>query len=246
MGRDESRVRASADPDADYLTQYDYSLDRDRMTRVSGPGLPNNGANYEYVANSHLLWRTKFKQNTSVKARTVRVYEGSRDLLERIRNKWGSTTRSFYQYANDELGRRKWVYRDGTAFSGDHADVWGYNARNELTLSERYDTFDPNDPNNPSDNVPGLDREYGYDPIGNRDWSKTGTDPNTAYTTNDLNQYTAMTDPNESFSYDAEGNLTEDGDFKYTWDARNRLIRVEPAFRSAGETRGATFAFDAS
>jgi hypothetical protein len=45
---------------------------------------------------------------------------------------------------------------------GDHADVWHYNERNELTGSGRYNTFDPNDPNN-------------------------------AYATNNLNQYTATT-----------------------------------------------------
>jgi hypothetical protein len=49
------------------------------------------------------------------------------------------------------LCRREWVYRDGTAFGGDHADVWGYNDRNELTDSDRYNTFDPNNPGSPSD-----------------------------------------------------------------------------------------------
>lgn len=242
-------VGTAADPDADYKTTYTYNQGADHMIRVEGPGLPNNGANYEYLADSHLLWRTKFKQGPSVQARTVRVYEDSRDLLERVRNKWGTATRSFYQYANDELGRREWVYRDGTAFSGDHADVWGYNARNELRLSERYDTFDPNDPNNPSDNVPGLDREYVYDPIGNRDWSKTGTDPNTAYATNNLNQYTATTDPNESFTYDDDGNLTEVGGIgvspvSYTWDAENRLTCVAPASSPVNGDKKVEFIYD--
>jgi hypothetical protein len=41
---------------------------------------------------------------------------------------------------------------------------------------KRYNTFDPNDPNNPSDPNHAFDRAYAYDPIGNRDWSKTGTD----------------------------------------------------------------------
>jgi len=109
-------------------------------------GLPNSGANYEYLADSHLPLRIKFTQGASVIARTVREYEPNRPLLTSVRNKWGTATRSYYRYANDELGRREWVYRDGTAFAGDHADVWDYDARNELTRSLRYNTFDPNSP----------------------------------------------------------------------------------------------------
>ena len=160
-------------------------------------------------------------------ARIVRTYEDDRDLRTKVENKWGSsTTRSLYWYGNDSLGRREWVYRDGTAFGGDHADVWSYNARNELRLSERYDTFapDPNDPNEPADPDHAFDRAYAYDPIGNREWSKEGTDPNTAYATNNLNQYTVTQAPSESFTWDDDGNQTRVGGtgvspVNYTWDA---------------------------
>jgi len=33
----------------------------------------------------------------------------------------------------------------------------------------------------------------------------------------------------EMFGYDADGNLTNDGRFAYTWDAENRLLNVETA-----------------
>jgi RHS repeat-associated protein len=33
----------------------------------------------------------------------------------------------------------------------------------------------------------------------------------------------------EQFSYDADGNLTNDGRWSYTWDAENRLVRMEPS-----------------
>ena len=234
-----------SDPDADYGATYEYDEGADRLTKVKGPGLPNNGANYECVADSHLLWRTRFKENSTIVATTLRNYEEHRDLLTSVRNKWGSETRSFYQYANDELGRREWVYRDGTVFAGDHADVWQYDERNELTSSLRYNTFDPNSPGSPSDPNHAFDRGYGYDPIGNRDWSKTGTDPNTAYTRNNVNQYTATTNPSESFSYDADGNLTHVGGMgvspvTYTWDAENRLTCVQtgdPNTPANGDTK---------
>ena len=31
----------------------------------------------------------------------------------------------------------------------------------------------------------------------------------------------------EVFSYDLDGNMTSDGRWNYTWDAENRLIKVE-------------------
>ena len=46
----------------------------------------------------------------------------------------------------------------------------------------------------------------------------------------------AAEDP-EGFVYDADGNLIEDGRWKYTWDAENRLIEMEET-RSDSETPG--------
>ena len=51
------------------------------MIRVTGPGLPSSGANYEYLVDSDLIQRIKFKQGTTVKARVIRSYESDRDLL---------------------------------------------------------------------------------------------------------------------------------------------------------------------
>jgi hypothetical protein len=53
------------------------------------------------------------------------------------------------------------------------------------------------------------------------------------YCTNDVNQYLHTDDvadtcpdpdpetPTESFSYDPDGNLIQDGGFSYTWDGEN-------------------------
>ena len=69
--------------------------------------------------------------------------------------------------------------------------------------------------------------DYNYDPIGNRlTYTVTGG-TQTSYTCNNLNQYTVTANPAETFTYDADGNLTNDGTFSYTWDAENRLITVE-------------------
>ncbi len=49
----------------------------------------------------------------------------------------------------------------------------------------------------------------------------------------------------EEFTYDADGNLTSDGRFRYTWNGENRLIRAEELY--APDTRDAyviTYAYD--
>jgi len=55
------------------------------------------------------------------------------------------------------------------------------------------------------------------------------------YVPNALNLYASINDPNdpetptESFTYDEDQNLIEDGSFEYTYDAENRLVEVVPA-----------------
>ena len=48
----------------------------------------------------------------------------------------------------------------------------------------------------------------------------------------------------EQFSYDADGNLTNDGHWSYTWDAENRLIKMTNN-TGAGPKYGLSFAYDA-
>jgi YD repeat-containing protein len=109
-------------------------------------------------------------------------------------------------------GRRSYVIRTGGAFAQGHQDAWGYNDRDELTGSLRYDNTTPGSTQDP---VAALDRVYAYDPIGNRTLSRDGTDPNTVYTANNLNQYdpvTKQTSPKQTaqrLEYDADGNLVE-------------------------------------
>jgi len=67
-----------------------------------------------------------------------------------------------------------------------------------------------------------ADANYYYDPVGNRrKVEKNGT---TNYTANNLNEYTAV--GGASYSYDNNGNLKNDGTYKYYYDCENRLIDV--------------------
>jgi RHS repeat-associated protein len=82
---------------------------------------------------------------------------------------------------------------------------------------------------------------FTYDPLGNR-IEHTDTTPGQPalverYETNNLNQYTHVADI--SLSYDLNGNLIDDGKQRYTYDAQNRLVKVESAAIRA------EFAYDA-
>ena len=60
-----------------------------------------------------------------------------------------------------------------------------------------------------------------------KDYAALTSNAAVTYTANDLNQCDSTTYPTEAFTYDDDGNLTQDDTFDYTWDAENRLIRVE-------------------
>ncbi len=212
--------------------------------------LPPGGVEYSYLANSDLIERLEYKDGMQATiAETVRTYEPDRDLLASVENK-GSVgvppvTVSMYAYQNDNLGRRTSVVRTGSAFappmgSGDHFDLYAYNDRNELTGSTGYFGTDPGQTGSPMASM-GRDLDYSYDPIGNRVDSSVDAGTPTAYCANAINQYTATHDgtgtcpqpanPVESFTHDLDGNLTQDGDYFYSYDAENRLVAVaEPTF----------------
>ncbi len=63
---------------------------------------------------------------------------------------------------------------------------------------------------------------YVYDALGNRTEEDDGN--SLSYTPNTLNQYSAV--GATTYSYDTNGNLTDDGNYLYYYDCENRLIDV--------------------
>jgi hypothetical protein len=125
----------------------------------------------------------------------------------------------------------------------------------ESTMSELYQANGAS----PAEGFDGLDRQTGFargtlsqdyrsitsasrtqswtlDGQGN--WSSVTTDS----TPEDLEHNAANEITSEGFAYDTAGNLTSDGQFNYTYDAWNRLVRVE----TVGEAPElvATYAYD--
>ena len=98
--------------------------------------------------------------------------------------------------------------------------------------SQRFFGSDLSDRSRP---VPNRSFGYSYDPIGNRLSSAEdadGTPVVTLYESNELNQYvqTSNAVSSTSFEYDADGNMTFDGRFRYSWNGENRMIRAEETF----------------
>ena len=80
-----------------------------------------------------------------------------------------------------------------------------------------------------------------YDPIGNRkSYQGDNIEGALVYTTNELNHYTATSQPAEAFEYhgnvaqENDGNLTRDGKYDYTYDGENRLTLVTPRSPTIG------------
>ncbi|MBI5864945.1 MAG: hypothetical protein HZB38_10660 [Planctomycetes bacterium] len=209
----------SATPDALYSAGYDYDAATGLLSRVSGPGLPDNGANYSYLPNSPLLERTTFKDaSQTVIAEWTRSYEPNRSVLTRLSNVASALASplSQYDYASDALGRRKWTVRSGAAFDGvnshalPHYDAYTYDSRGELTASTRYRNNAPPSTDLPA---PAKNRTYAYDEIGNRTSTLEGTTRNGTWNANELNQIDTYLVANPSsgrvFTYDDDGNITE-------------------------------------
>ncbi len=73
----------------------------------------------------------------------------------------------------------------------------------------------------------GFDLRCQRDPIGNRTAStstETGSSVTRNYTSNQLNQYTAIDSPAQAPTYDFDGNMLNDGTWTFTWNGENRII----------------------
>lgn len=232
-----------------------------RLDQLSGSGLPAGGIGYLRAASSNLVEWLEFRADPGIGgtlATTHRAYDSDRNLVDYVENRLRppASPLAKYDYRNDDLGRRRGVEYTGSVFIFPASfDLWGYNSRSELNSSRDYSGTYTDSPNPATEQVP-RSRLFHYDNIGNRTDRTQGT--NTLYycveqpgTGLSLNQYTCTDDasgtcpspptPSESFTYDADGNMTGDALYTYEWDAENRLVAVVP--RSTSHRR-LTFVYD--
>ena len=150
------------------------------------------------------------------------VYDANGQLLQ-VCNAFPTNIVSQYDYTYDPAGRRSERYHSGSAFVTPDQICYDYNFRSELTnaVASVYASYN---------------FAYNYDDIGNRLWAIENTNE-TAYSVNNLNQYTAIEEDADTFvpQFDADGNQTliktKTGVWQATYNGENR-----PVYWSNGAT----------
>ena len=208
-------VGIAADTDADYTVAYGFDA-QGRMDAVTDP---NQSFSYGYLADSNLI-----ETMTSPVHSTTYTYEDECNVKTVVDNTVNLISASKYSYIYDELGRRSSRAQEGSAFAQASFDAFDYNDRSEVIDSQRYLGTDLSDLTGP---VASDAFAYEFDPIGNRTQSSKGIQPVVEYATNEVNQYTAITGMSiPPDHHDEDGNLVDQGNWVYKWNAENRLIEA--------------------
>jgi RHS repeat-associated protein len=152
-------------------------------------------------------------------------YDGFRRPTDISHKTSGNTERAGFEYgwdANDNP-----TYEERRHLSG-HGDVYTYDKANRLMTVLR-DCADPSaEVASPGSYSYDKKLEYDMDDVFNLTAYKVtpygGSTTNTSYTTNSVNEYTAIgaTSP----TYTDNGALKDDGTYKYKYDAHDRLTEV--------------------
>lgn len=120
------------------------------------------------------------------------------------------------------LGTQTWLLTFDAA-SRITGQMDGGNANNSATYG--YDALD----RLTSAVLPNTHYGYGYDPTGNRTSQTSGSTTRTYSTDAGSNRLTGLTNPSQSYQYDANGSVTHDGVNQYGYDARGRLTQATTA-----------------
>ena len=175
-------------------------------TKQSSISLNSNVlASFNYDKNG-MTTETKFGNN---KTSIVNAYKGTSTQLQTEKFYTTSTTTPWLKntYGYDANGQII------TLANSMGTTSYTYDAINQLT-KETLPT--------------GQVNSYTYDAVGNRTSkavTKNGVTTTTNYTFNEANQMTKA--GSQAYTVDANGNLTNDGRYQYTWNAFNQLTEVK-------------------
>ncbi len=210
-----------------------------RLTQISYPGsaAPQVSYGYDLRGNLNSVSKTGFSvaytrrlddrivgMSYSNGVSNERSYDLDGRLTETLYRKGISAPFSKAAYTLNSLGQRISVER-----ANGYGDTFGYDAKDQLTGID-YEVPTP------STGGSGLySGSFAYDAMGNRTSASTGFRPLETYSANNLNQYTSVSSYSAAPAYDADGNMTSVDGIDLTWDAENRLIRIEPIFPVAGD-----------
>ncbi|MCK4390438.1 MAG: hypothetical protein KAV83_09410 [Desulfobacterales bacterium] len=240
----------------DYTVTYSYDVN----ARVIQEDQPGGSVHYSYdAANGRRTItypgsRTVTEQYDSRRRLTTLTDENGIHLLD---NSFDTTSQRLTgmtygngiiaQYSYDTEGLSRLIYKKGSAELIDYGytrDASGKvteeknNLKSDQTKNYTYDTLGRLIQVTLGESDPDI-TSFSLDPNGN--WlSKTVDGAATPYTVNVLNQY--LSEGGTALGYDSNGNLNDDGDFTYTYDAINRLVSIA---EKASGNEVATYTYDA-
>ncbi|MBC7369573.1 MAG: RHS repeat protein [Undibacterium sp.] len=214
-------------------TQVSYDYDaRSRLTTIDTRGGGRTPlATYAYDAQGRITQLTR--DNGVVSTYT---YDMARQLTN-VTHANGGIVLAGSVYTLDVLGRRtRQTREDGIT------ETYGYDITSQLASAD-YGAGSPL-----AKAAAPVNREtFAYDAVGNRTQVgrvvSNAPSESASYTANSLNQYAQVS--GVRFSYDVNGNLINDGNQSYRYDAQNRLIATESINAVTGTMR-AEFNYDAS
>jgi RHS repeat-associated protein len=219
-----------------------YNVDS-RLTQIDYPGLSAPQVTYGYslrgqlssVATSafNVAYTRRLDEHISAMSYSngvdnQRSYDLDGRLTETLYRRGSSAPFSKAAYTLNKLGQRTSVER-----ANGSGDSFSYDSKDQLT-GIGYEV--PTPANGGTAQYAGS---FAYDAMGNRTSASDGFNPAVTYTTNNLNQYTSRTSASSAVNptYDADGNtLTSDG-LSLTWDAENRLTKIQPIAAAQGDRR---------
>ncbi len=165
-----------------------YAFTYDGASRLLSASDGTHSATYDYLTGSSLVEHIYFTNNTTRVMTTSKSYDGL-NRLTRIGSADGQgATLSSFGYALNTANQRTSVTNADSSYW-----VYGYDELGQVVSGKKYW----------SDGTPvaGQQFEYGFDDIGNREWTKAGGDNNGSnlrtadYDNNLLNQITSREVP---------------------------------------------------
>ena len=163
---------------------YGYGNDGRLATAAFSHDGESKQFGFSYLSGSNLLQTLTMPNGMSL----TQEFETQRDLLTAMLYKRGTTGVVERYYTYDSLGRP--LTRSESRKGSTRNDAFTHNDRSELTAAT----------------LGNAKYSYAYDNIGNRKTARENAEEATAYTANNLNQYTAVGGFVPEF--DADGNQT--------------------------------------
>jgi RHS repeat-associated protein len=265
----DSRGRLRTAVDSTGTTTYTYDANTGWLQRLDYPG--NKWFTFEYDTAGRRTKRTDQLGNVENYAydalgRLDRMADGANSLLvDYDYDNAGRITKKtlgngvYTTYAFDAAGRLTTLSNLKSDNSLLSRFAYSYDTSSRITSMTS--TYPAGDPRTSGTETYGYDAlgqltrveypggrvvEYHYDAVGNRS-RVVDNGVTTAYTTNNMNQYTAV--GGATYTFDADGNMTSKTEggttTRYSYDAENRLVKVEsePAGHTVTDTW--TYAYDA-